>query len=126
MEIARAELSREALFPMGKKSRTKGHSFERQIAAAFRTCFPNAKRQLEYQIDTCEGVDLANTGPFRVQCKKLKKYASVATIGEVECDRTMGEIPVLVTAGDFEEPMAVLPLDSLLWLLDFLPEEYKT
>jgi hypothetical protein len=60
---------------------------------------------------------LQETGEFRFQCKRGRKYASVATIGEIECDRLFGEIPVLVTKGDDVEPMAVLPLDDLIQLL---------
>jgi hypothetical protein len=101
----------------GKASRRKGHQFERDCANAFREIFPNAKRNLEYQLDACYGVDLANTGDYRIQCKKLKKYASISKIEEVKCDRVLGEVPVLITAGDGKEPMAVLPLQEFLNLL---------
>jgi len=117
---------REALFKpknAGRRARTKGHSFERAVAQAFRCVYPNARRHLEYQDEECTGVDLAHVGPFRVQCKKLKGYAPISCIEEAEHDRDFGEIPLLVTAADGKEAMAVLPLDALLTLLKDLKRD---
>ena len=93
----------------GRRSRKKGHDFERLVAARFRTMgFPNAKRQLEYQADTCNGIDLAETGEYAVQCKSLANYAPINRIFEIKAGPTA--IPVLITKGDHMEPLAVLPL----------------
>lgn len=98
---------------MGKLSRTKGHSYEREIAIRFRDLYPNAKRKLEYQLDECTGVDLEGVGPFLVQCKRLKKYASISKIKEVQ-----GEgIHALVTKGDRERDVVCLYLDDFLKIL---------
>lgn len=102
---------------MSKSSRTKGHAFERHVAQEFRKIFPKARRHLEYQDGECYGVDIANTGRYRIQCKKLKKYASVSTISEVVYSTEEGQVPVLITAGDNLAPMAVLPLEDLLRLI---------
>lgn len=102
---------------MGKKSRTKGHAFERQVAAAFRAVFPGARRQLEYHEDDCRGVDLADTGRYKVQCKRFKDYAPLSRIEEVQCDELLGDVPVLVTAGDRRRALACLPLEEFLDLL---------
>ncbi len=101
----------------GSHSRNKGHSFERHIANLFKTIFKDSRRQLEYHVDDCKGVDIQGAGPYKIQCKKLKSYVSVNTIKEIECDRELGEVPILVTAGDFQEPMAVIPLVDLLRLI---------
>lgn len=101
----------------GSWSRNKGHSFERLIANQLKPLFPGSKRQLEYQIDTCRGVDLSGTGEFRIQCKKLKSYASINTIKEIQFDRALGEVPILVTAADGEPAMAVLYWDDLIDLI---------
>lgn len=101
----------------GKSARTKGHSFERFVAIKLREIYPNARRQLEYQIDDCNGVDISGTGQFKFQCKKLKKYASINAIKEIQCETILGEVPILVTAGDHETVMAVLPFEELLRLL---------
>jgi hypothetical protein len=107
----------------GKSSRTKGHSFERFIANELKAIFPNAKRQLEYQIDSCKGVDLSDTGKFKIQCKKHKSYVSIGTIAEVKCDRANGDIPMLITAGDRKEPIAALYLSDLIPLLKQLKDK---
>lgn len=101
----------------GRSSRRKGHQFERDVAIWLRGVFPNARRQLEYHSRDARGVDLQETGPYRIQCKKFRQYAPIMCIREIDCDRDLGEIPVLVTAGDGLEPMAVLPLDELLRLI---------
>lgn len=102
---------------MSKWARTKGHSFERLIAASLRLVFPGARRQLEYHSRDAKGIDIQECGPYRIQCKKLKSYASVNTIKEVQCDRELGDIPVLVTAGDNLEPVAVLFYSDFLRLV---------
>ena len=99
----------------GKLSRTKGLSFEREVANDLKEIFPDAKRQLEYQIDECRGVDLANTGSLKIQCKNKKKYVSVNTIEEV--DHGPHEIPILVTKALRKPVMAVLPWKDLITLL---------
>lgn len=95
-------------------ARTKGHSFEREIAIELREIFPHARRQLEYHARDAKGIDIANTGDFKIQCKKLKRYASVNTILEVQCDKSLGDIPVLITAGDNQPKVAVLYFDDFL------------
>lgn len=101
----------------GKASRAKGLAFERRVAELFRAFYPDARRQLEFHTADAKGVDLQNTGPFKVQCKKLRAYAPVTTMGEIEADRNLGEIPLLVTAGDGLEPMVVLHLEDFFRLL---------
>lgn len=99
----------------GAYSRRKGHSFEREIAIRLRSVFPKVRRHLEnHEDDAAEGVDLMNTGPYGFQLKKLKNYAPINAIKQVKrkC------VPVLVTAGDREEVMAVLPFSHFLALID--------
>lgn len=106
----------------GSHSRRKGHAHERAIAIAFREIFPGARRQLEYHVDDCKGVDIQGTGRYKIQCKKFAKYAPITCIQEVECDRDLGDVPVLVTAGDRQEAMAVLPFDDFLRMVRQLEE----
>jgi len=101
---------------MSKLSRTKGYSFERYVAQVMRLAgFKDAKRQLEYQIDTAQGIDLEHTGPFKIQCKKTKKYVSMNTIKEVKL-KGPDDIPVLIAAGDGQEPLVTIPLWAFIWL----------
>lgn len=97
----------------GKRSRTKGHSFERWAAIKFRSVFPKACRHLEYQEGDANGVDLKNTGDYRVQCKAYKDYAPINKIREIK----ESGIPVLLTKGDNKTPMAVIPFEHFLHLL---------
>ncbi len=100
----------------GASSRRKGHSWERTVAIMLREIFPGARRQLEYHENDCNGVDIAETEHFKFQCKKTKSYVSVNTIFEIVYD-PLFEVPILVTAADRKEPMAVLPLKDLIHLI---------
>ena len=64
----------------GKLSRTKGHSYERNIARELSVVFGKVLRQLEYQKDDCRGVDLKGTGNLAVQCKRGKKYSPISKL----------------------------------------------
>ncbi len=96
--------------------RQKGHAFERYIAAAMRMIgYSKAHRQLEFQINNALGIDLAETGPYKIQCKKTKKYVPMNTINEVKAKE--GEIPVLIAAGDGEPPLVTMHLEHWLYLV---------
>lgn len=98
-------------------ARAKGHAFERFCAAQFRDHgFPAAARQLEFQIHHANGVDLEGTAPFAVQCKKYAKYVSVNVINEVKAKG----IPVLITAGNNQTPMVILPMTDFLAMAEKL------
>lgn len=100
-----------------KRAREKGIQFERLVAAALSPVFPKVKRRLEFQQLEQRGVDLDNTGRYLFQCKKLAKYAPINLIKEIDLRACKDKIPVLVTSGTGQEPMAVLPLSSLVELL---------
>ncbi len=102
---------------MGKLSRTKGHSFEREIAVALRGIFPDARRHLENHIRDANGVDLLHTGHYRIQCKRLAKYANLKAIKEVTADEMLGEVPVLITQGDRERVLVAIPIEEFIRLL---------
>lgn len=101
----------------GRASRTKGHSFEREIAARMREVYPNARRQLEYHTDDAKGRDIQCTGRLAIQCKRFKTYAPITAIFEVQIEPMLGDVPMLVTAGDRQPAMAVLPFEDFLRLL---------
>lgn len=102
---------------MGKLSRTKGHSFERLIAKALRVVWRECRRHLEYQDAEANGIDLVNTGRYRIQCKRGRKYASFSAIEEIQHDEMFGEIPVLVTQGDHKRILVALPFEDFLDLI---------
>lgn len=100
----------------GNRNRNKGHSFERLVAARLKDVFPEAKRHLEFQVQEAKGYDLDNTGRLKIQCKAYKKYAPISYIHEVSTE-SKTDIPVLVTKGDREKPVAVLFLDDFIDIL---------
>lgn len=103
---------------LGRLSRNKGKVFEQEVARSFRKVFPDARRHLEnHKDDAAKGIDLINVGRYLVQCKRLRGYASINKILEVQIDPIEGGCPILVTRGDNTEAMAVLPLHELLRLI---------
>jgi hypothetical protein len=102
----------------GRRSRDKGKVFENWVCQKLRKIYPDVRRQLEFQKDVArEGVDLVHTGRLKIQCKKLKGYAAINAIFQVQIDPLEGGCPVLITQADRREAMAVLPLDELIRLL---------
>ncbi len=101
----------------GRRARSKGHGFEREVAQLFRPIFPDARRHLEYQDGEANGYDLANVGEYRVQCKAHRLYAPISTMKEIQADPMLGEVPVMVTKGDGEPPVACLPLSDFIRLV---------
>lgn len=104
---------------LGKLSRTKGHSFERDIALKLRGLFPDARRLLEYQEGM--GIDLEKTGRLRIQCKAYKNYAPLSKIEEAG-DK---DIPALVTKGDRKPILIALRLDDFIELMEDKSKLYK-
>ncbi len=108
----------------GTWSRNKGLAFERWVANQFKAegIFPDAKRHLENQAQEAKGYDLDNTGIYRIQCKRYKKYAPLTAIEEVQL-QAEGEVQVLVTKPDNKEAMACLPFTEFLRLLKIAKEQ---
>lgn len=102
---------------MGKLSRTKGHSFERWVAAQLRSIWPKCRRHLEYQDGECFGVDIHGSGHYRIQCKRGKKPSPISAIHEVQYDEMLGEIPILITRGDADQAYVVVPFEEFKRLL---------
>lgn len=108
----------------GKKSRTKGYGFEREIAKKFRSegIFPEASRQLEYQANTALGVDLANTGNLRVQCKRSKSSIAISKIKEI---KDSDGIHCLVSKVDRQDTYITLKFADFLKILKDIGEVFE-
>ncbi len=99
-------------------ARQKGLQFERDVANILGHIFPEAKRHLESQADEAqEKRDIDNTDIFLFQCKNHQNYCSIGTINEIKI-KNEKQIPVLVTKGNRMEPMAVLPFEKFVTLLE--------
>lgn len=106
------------LSPKGR--RKKGHRFECDVANDFKSMgFKNAGTTRERRggnwSDSDNGIDLVETGPFSVQCKSWEDYVSIERIREIQLPE--GQIPLLITKGDFKEPMAVLPWKKMMEII---------
>ena len=99
-----------------KGCRAKGHGFERKIANEMKEFYPDARRHLEYQKCEAKGFDVANTGPFLIQCKRNRLYAPITKINEVKVS-SEDQIPILVTKGDNLETMCVMKFSDFLKML---------
>lgn len=97
-------------------SRRKGHSFEREVAIKLKSLFPNARRKLEYHISQCTGVDLEETGVFRIQCKRSKTSVPMNKIKEIKDEG----IHVLWTKVDRERDMVTLYAEDFLRIVEKL------
>lgn len=107
----------------GRKSRTKGHGYEREIAKKFREFFPDARRKLEYQAMVIDGTDIEECGPFAIQCKRYKKYVSLSKIEEITAK---GKINLLVTKGDHKPDLVAMKLEDFFKILRDIGEAYAS
>ena len=99
---------------MSKSQRTKGAAGEREAANILRRVFPDARRRVVNHAGVEDGRDLESTGAFAVQVKRHKRPSPISAINEIKADGT----PLLLTRGDHGIWYAVMPLDSLLDILE--------
>ena len=101
----------------GANSRKKGLTFEREIATKLAHIFPKACRHLEFQKFKAElKKDLENTGPWIIQCKNKQKYENPKTLHETKVEKD--EYPVLITKAHKEKPLAVIPFEVFVMLIE--------
>lgn len=81
----------------GRAARRKGHQFERDIANVFKKYFSSARRAVEDSVVN-EGIDIANTEPFAIQCKRYAKAVPMSCLDEVVAKP--GRIPLLISRTD--------------------------
>lgn len=94
----------------GRRSRTKGHAFERLIARRFGT-----KRGLG-QARGAEVCDVEGTR-FWLECKRMKRCNIQAAYAQALGD-TDGRPPVAITKDDRGPVLVTLSLDHFMELLD--------
>ena len=103
---------------MSRYNRTKGHSFERQIAAELRTigwpdCITTRQARGGNWEHTDDGRDLVRTPGLAIQCKRLKEYAPVSTIEEIIDYPKENEMRLVLTKANGRPIMAILPWEDL-------------
>jgi hypothetical protein len=102
---------------MGKKSRTKGASYENEVCKALFRFFPSAERNLK-QYQRSSGRDLDGTARLCFQLKR-RKNITLAEIknGYIEAAESLDEeydIPILGWRDDGGKSMVMLSLDDLV------------
>ena len=110
---------------IGRLSRRKGHSFEREIAKIFRekTAFSGARRHLEYQgQEAAAGVDIIEVGKLAPQCKRGRSYAPITKLFEV--GRVKNNIPMLITKADDSPILVALYFEDFIRIIKDIGEVY--
>ena len=98
----------------GKASRRKGHQFERDVANALKPIYAKAERHLESQASQAFGVDIRNTGPYRIQCKAFKSTVPMSCIKEIK----PGGVHILASKVDNERPLVTMYFDDWLQMME--------
>ena len=98
----------------GRSARRKGHQFERDIANEFRSVFPDARRAVEDPV-VGEGIDITNTGPIAIQCKRFKGPIPMSHLEEVK--QRSGRIPLLVSKSDRCRTKVTMYLEDFIKIL---------
>ncbi|GIW70189.1 MAG: hypothetical protein KatS3mg101_0936 [Patescibacteria group bacterium] len=85
---------------MGKFQRNKGASNEREACRMWREIgYPEARRKLSQYQERC-GVDLENTGNFKVQVKSGKRIDVWKALQEAEKESKAGDMPLVMAKKD--------------------------
>lgn len=105
----------------GKKSRTKGHNFERFCATVLRVCFPDARRGLQYRDP--QSCDIEGT-PFRIECKNKQTMSYNDVHAAIEQAAQDGEAfddkrpPIAITKVNRKKPLVHMRLETLVTLIE--------
>lgn len=122
---------KEARRKIGKRSRNKGSTFERQVASDFRPVFPGAKRAglRQTQSGAHDAPDVSGCEPFWIETKHGKKTNPRAALAQAEnalrqhtnnlpdASKPIYEWPVAVCKDDRKTPFVVMELSDFLELL---------
>lgn len=97
--------------------RTKGANYEREVARLYRKLgYKNARRKLDqYQISG--GLDLDNTGHWKVQCKACKKLNFIAAYNEAKSECGETDIAVLHAKIDHKGSFVLLSESDFIELV---------
>lgn len=114
-----------------RRSRTKGHAFEREVAATLRDVYPEAERCIaQTRTAAREGCDVEGT-PFWIECKVGAHPNVLGAMRQARRDRDGRPAseprdmrPVLVVAQRTREPATVtMELDAFVAFVALLAKE---
>jgi len=95
--------------------RTKGHSFEREVACLLRKLYPTARRGLQYQ-DGNVCADVVNT-PFHVECKRGRRVQIQKAMQQAERDMKKGDVPVVISKQDRDSILVTMRYEDWIELV---------
>lgn len=109
---------------MGKKSKTKGSCYEREVAAALRDAGFDARRTAQYCGNTGDASDVVGLKCCHIECKRYAnrgfdyEWLKQATHDAAESARKDGadsfNIPVVIHRTDREKSVVTMWLDDFL------------
>lgn len=107
---------------MPRFEREKGARFEREVARVMAEIWQQSRRNLEAPGASGDhGIDVIGAGPFVPQVKRRRKYAPVNCIFEVDEDAVQpGQVPLLITKGDYLPSMVVMRFDDFMGIARLL------
>ena len=100
---------------MSKSQRTKGHSFEREIANNLTELL--GRKVQRHLGQARDGGDDITLSPFRLECKRYAKIAVYKWLEQVIAACGPGDIPVVIAKADHQDPIAILRYSDFRKLL---------
>jgi len=102
---------------MGKKSRTKGAAFEREVVNLISPFWPDAKRNLD-QYQKVDGRDLSETQPVCMQLKRRKRTLlweiKLAWVEAMNSSSIDYPYPMAVWRDDNGDTMCMMKMEHLV------------
>lgn len=97
---------------MGKASRNKGKTGERELAKKLTELFGHICRRGQ-QFCGLEGKDVVGLPGVHVECKRTERLSLYPAIEQAKSDAGSGEVPVVFHRQNGKEWLAIIPADSL-------------
>lgn len=104
---------------MGKSSRAKGHSYEREVRDAFIAAGHPTARRLGQARDG--GADLLPIGRYVIECKRRARLPFLAWMDQATAACATGEVPLVICRADRGASHVILRLEDFLPLLPKAP-----
>lgn len=82
-----------------------------------RKLYPAARRHLEYQDGEANGIDIANTGHYKVQCKCLRNQPNIPAVMKEIQNVGIEEIPMVIWKQDGKGEFAAFRLEDAILLM---------
>jgi hypothetical protein len=102
---------------MAHPNANKGHAFERVIARILSSVWEGAKRGMQFRGGGKEFEDITNT-PFHFECSKGGESIWAKWKQAVSDCKHKGKPPIVIKQRDYENPVVMIDLYLLLYLLD--------